>query len=306
MRWVDGSSNRPWQKNVQEWNMLYSKMAVLLGEYKGFAWRLSPEIFKRFLRHFNTSSFTPSLSQDTWRDILKPLSTLSSSYSPLPSVSVSAITLTPLPQHLGRILNRFFLSLFQIDISWSLISRGGTMGTFHHTEWYEKPQTLWMGSERQNKINKRVSLSDPEYWWQEPLWRATLAPQLQHVPFFSTTPSLLSGSWLSVKTLAACVLKCAKIFTQIIQQTEWSLLKREGGTFVCPHIAQTCRSMLKGNLDSSTCSVWKEIDLFVPSEQMGRWVSTYVVSRGLLLTLSVFPHVHFWDNTPSIIMQTPQ
>lgn len=78
----------------------------------------------------------------------------------------------------SQVLEFDFQLLFSQFISnWHFIEfnlQGGTMGTFHHTEWYEKPQTSWMGSERQNKINKWVSQSDPEYWWQQPQCWATL------------------------------------------------------------------------------------------------------------------------------------
>lgn len=117
-----------------------------------------------------------SLAHNTSEDILEPLSQhsslFSSCYPPspvspysLPAVSLTASTL-PFESLFSQFISNWHFMKFNLQ--------RGTMGTFHHTEWYEKPQTLWMGSERQNKINKWVSQSDPEYWWQDPQWWVTL------------------------------------------------------------------------------------------------------------------------------------
>ena len=151
----------------------------------------------------------------------------------------------------------------------------GTMGTFHHTEWYEKPQTLWMGSERGNKINKLVSQSDPEYRWQEPQWRASL--HFSTFSFFSQ--SLISASVLFIVSQGTCSLltrTCLNI-QRYDPQTEWGLLKGEGGASVfvcCPPIVQACRWFAWGASDSLTCSTEKEMNLFIHQELIGWWVAT--------------------------------
>lgn len=62
----------------------------------------------------------------------------------------------------------FFLLVFISNWHFVVFNlQGGTMGTFYYTEWYEKPQNLWMWSERQNKTNKWVFQIGPGFWWQE-------------------------------------------------------------------------------------------------------------------------------------------
>lgn len=145
-------------------------------------------------------------------------------FVPLPSL----LSHSPPPLRLpSRVLGLDFESLFSQFISnWHFMEfnlQGGTMGTFHHTEWYEKPQTLWMGSERQNKINKWVSQSDPEYWWQEPQRWATLHFNSEHVLLFL---------WLSLLSIHPlyCQSKCLQPaysnvleYSQILS-TDWMKL----------------------------------------------------------------------------------
>lgn len=127
------SFQSPVAENVQERNTFLPRWLFCSGNKKGFAWRLS----LKFLRHVD-DTFTlaaSSLAQDTSEDILEPSSQHPSLFSPrlilpvspnsLPPVWLTATTLPSLPQEL-RVwtLSCLFHSLFQIDILWSLISRG--------------------------------------------------------------------------------------------------------------------------------------------------------------------------------------
>lgn len=192
-----------------------------------------------------------SLAQDTSEDILEPSSQLPSLFSPrlilpvspnsLPPVWLTATTLPSPPQELRVGLWVAFVTVYFKLTFMEFNLQRGTMGTFHHTEWYEKPQTLWMGSEIGNKINKLVSQSDPEYRWQEQWWAT-----LHFSTFSSFSQSLISASLLFIVSQGTCSLltrTCLNI-QRYDPQTEWGLLKEEGGASACvccPPIEQACR-----------------------------------------------------------------
>lgn len=122
------------------------------------------KVFRCFCCTFILS--TSCLAQDRSEHNSRPKNPLLSTSDPKSSVSHFP---SPLPHSLpwlrlpSLVLGFDFQSLFSQFISnWHFIEfnlLGGTMGTFHHTEWYEKPQTLWMGSERQNKINEYLRVT---------------------------------------------------------------------------------------------------------------------------------------------------
>lgn len=129
----------------------------------------------------------------------------------------------------------FFLLVFISNWHFVVFNlQGGTMGTFYYTEWYEKPQNLWMWSERQNKTNKWVSQTGPGFWWQEnhsggqfciSAWECSLlSVTLFHFfPFLSFIVSLQP----------ACS-SAAEIFTDNIRSSRKNFVKRKGrGTCTC-------------------------------------------------------------------------
>lgn len=120
-----------------------------------------------------------------------------------------------------------------------------------------------MGSERQNEINKWVSQSDPEYWWQETQSCATL-----HFSLVSSCFESLLYPFVHIVSQGTC----SVLYSNVLKYSFIDM--REGGASVCPPIMQTCTSLPEEHPDFWTCSLEKEIDFFISEEQMGWWVAT--------------------------------
>lgn len=107
--------------------------------------------------------------------------------------------------------------------------------------------------------------------------------QLEHVLLFLRLSLLsLRSLYCQSRHLQAAYSNVLK-YSQILS-TDWmKLVKWKGRSTcmrLCPPMVQACRSLFEEHLDSSTCSVEKEIDLFIHQEQMNWWVGTSLAACG--------------------------
>lgn len=119
----------PVAENVQEWNTFLPRWLFCSGNKKDLLGSSVHIFFRHFYGTFTVS--TSSFAQNTSEDILEPPSQpftlfllILSSSSPYSLPSVSHTVASPSYSAWVGFWIAFFHSLFQIDISWSLISRG--------------------------------------------------------------------------------------------------------------------------------------------------------------------------------------